>query len=296
MEHEKGVTSKGWIHDRMLLLAIAIFAIGATGYIGASKIFMLGSSWLDPVKEFFLLVSMIGVVSLGYELFLRKMVIEDYKIAIREVINPDALRLGVIGLFKDRTELKAKYGFPQIFTYISEAEHEIFICGPTLLVFATAFEENFEILKNKILQGVNVKLLLMNPKSKILELIRTELNMPDEQGKPSKLGDGYVSDLKTSILKLKGLQEKINNEEGDSKKGKLLIHTYDKIPSHSSISLDPDKPGGMIIADIGPYLGRGTPRPTMVVVNKEGGLYKYWQGMNDEMWKGSKILTHDDGE
>ena len=39
----------------------------------------------------------------------------------------------------------------------------------------------------------------------------------------------------------------------------------------------------MIIADIGPYLGRSTPRPSMVVVNKKDGMYEYWQEMNDRI-------------
>ena len=47
-------------------------------------------------------------------------------------------------------------------------------------------------------------------------------------------------------------------------------------------------PSGLIIADIGPYLGRSTPRPSMMVGNKKNGMYDYWQEMNDLMWEKSK--------
>jgi hypothetical protein len=235
---------------------------------------------LDPLKEFSLLISMIGVVSLGYELFLRELTFNEYKTALQEIVNPDAVRLGVVGLFKNRSELGQKYTFTNLFKNV---QHEIFIGGTSLLSISTASRD---ILKDKILQGVNVKLLLMDANSKIVELITKQ-----SRGKST-----FINEIKTSLLLLQKLQEDIEHEKSDSKKGRLLIHTYDTIPSHSFISLDPDEPGGMIIADIGPYLGRGTPRPTMVVVNKKDGLYEYWQEMNNQLWEESKVQTHDAGK
>jgi hypothetical protein len=73
-----------------------------------------------------------------------------------------------------------------------------------------------------------------------------------------------------------------------SGKGELRVHSYDSIPSHSFISIDAQSSSGMIIADIGPYLGRSTPRPSMQVVNKKNGMFCYWKEMNDIMWESSK--------
>ena len=85
---KKGVALKSWIRDRVIFLALIIFVAGAAMYIGSSKIFSPDSIWLHPVKEFSLLVSMIGVASLGYELFLRELTFSQYKDALEEIVNP----------------------------------------------------------------------------------------------------------------------------------------------------------------------------------------------------------------
>ncbi|OGW27451.1 MAG: hypothetical protein A3K09_05095 [Nitrospinae bacterium RIFCSPLOWO2_12_FULL_47_7] len=273
----KGLSIKHWIRERMLLLAIVIFAFGAVSYLSATKIFPHGSIWLDPVKEFSLLISMIGVVSLGYELFLRELTFNEYKTALQEIVNPDAVRLGIIGFYKDRSELGHTYTFNKLF---QKARREIFIGGTSLLSISTASRE---LLKDRVLSGINIKLLVMDPNSKVVELIT-------KQGRGKST---FVNEIKTSLLLLQKLQEDIEHETNIPNKGKFLIHTYDTIPSHSFISLDPNEPGGMIIADVGPYLGRSTPRPSMVVINKKDGLYEYWQEMNDTMWEESKFQAPD---
>lgn len=275
MKHELKV--KQWIRERMLLLAIVIFGIGAITYISASKIFSHGSIWLDPVKEFSLLISMIGVVSLGYELFLRELTFNEYKTALQEIVNPDAVRLGIVGIYKNRSELGHTYTFNKLF---QKAQRDIFIGGTSLLSISTASRD---LLKERVLSGINVKLLLMDPNSKVVELIT-------KQGRGKST---FVNEIKTSLLLLQKLQEDIEHETGFPQKGKFLIHSYETIPSHSFISLDPNEPGGVIIADVGPYLGRGTPRPSMVVINKKDGLYEYWQEMNDIMWEESKPQVQD---
>jgi len=107
----------------------------------------------------------------------------------------------------------------------------------------------------------------------------------------TKQGGGkhtFLNEIKTSLLLLQKVNDEIEEASGPSSKGKLTVHTYDTIPSHSFISVDSDDAGGVIIADIGPYLGRSTPRPSMMVVNKKNGMYCYWKEMNDLMWESSK--------
>ena len=40
--------------------------------------------------------------SLGCEFFLREMTIREYKDALEEIVNPDAVRLGIEGIYKTR--------------------------------------------------------------------------------------------------------------------------------------------------------------------------------------------------
>jgi len=270
-----GLNLRGWVRDRILFLAMGIFVVGATGYIGAGKILDGQSMWLHPVREFALLISLIGVISLGYEIFLRELTFNEYKEALQEIVNPDAVRLGIQGIYKNRSELAQATSFEVLFENVKE---EIFIGGSSLLSISTASRE---LIKNKVLNGITVRLLVMDPNSTVVELI-------------TRQGGGrhtFLNEIKTSLLLLQKLHQEIAIEELNSNvpnKGELIVHSYETIPSHSFISIDAESSSGIIIADIGPYLGHSTPRPSMQVINKKNGMFGYWKEMNGIMWKSSK--------
>ena len=270
-----GLNIRGWVRDRILFLAMGIFVVGATGYIGAGKILDGQSMWLHPVREFALLISLIGVISLGYEIFLRELTFNEYKEALQEIVNPDAVRLGIQGIYKNRSELAQATSFEVLFENVKE---EIFIGGSSLLSISTASRE---LIKNKVLNGITVRLLVMDPNSTVVELI-------------TRQGGGrhtFLNEIKTSLLLLQKLHQEIAIEELNSNvpnKGELIVHSYETIPSHSFISIDAESSSGIIIADIGPYLGHSTPRPSMQVINKKNGMFSYWKEMNGIMWKSSK--------
>ena len=270
-----GLNIRGWVRDRILFLAMGIFVVGAAGYIGAGKILDGQSMWLHPVREFALLISLIGVISLGYEIFLRELTFNEYKEALQEIVNPDAVRLGIQGIYKNRSELAQATSFEVLFEKVKE---EIFIGGSSLLSISTASRE---LIKNKVLNGITVRLLVMDPNSTVVELI-------------TRQGGGrhtFLNEIKTSLLLLQKLHQEIAIEELNSNvpnKGELIVHSYETIPSHSFISIDAESSSGIIIADIGPYLGHSTPRPSMQVINKKNGMFGYWKEMNGIMWKSSK--------
>ena len=263
---------KVWVRDRILFLAVVIFFVGGASYIGAGKFFDPQSEWLHPIKEFALLLSLVGVVSLGYELFLREMTFREYKDALEEIVNPDAVRLGIEGIFKNRSELGRSVSFESLF---KKVDKEVFIGGSSLLSIATS---SGELLKKNVLSGINIRLLLMDPNSYVVEIIT-------RQGKGNAT---FLNEIRTSLMLLQKVAHEIDNEPGYSNRGKLTVHTYGFIPSHSFISLDEGSTKGTIVTDFGPYLGRTTPRPSMVVVNKKDGLYDYWKEMGHIMWQESK--------
>lgn len=269
----KGPTLRMWIRDRVVFLALTIFVIGAASYILSAQYIPHDSIWLHPVKEFSLLIAMIGVASFGYELFLRELTFNEYKEALQEIVNPDAVRLGIQGIYKNRSELAGATSFEELFKKVN---HEIFIGGTSLLSISTASRD---LLREKVLSGINVKLLLMDPQSPVVDLISRQAN-----GKST-----FLNEIKTSILLLQKLQEEIESVQSPAK-GRFTVHTYRFIPSHSFIALDANEPGGIIVADIGPYLGRNFQRPSMVLINKKHGLYDHYRELNDIMWQESKPL------
>ncbi len=271
---------KSWVQDRIVFMAVLIFTIGGACYIAAGKIFSHESIWLHPFKEFSLLISMIGVVSFGYELFLRELTFNEYKDALREIVNPDAVRLGITGFYKNRSELGRAYSFEALF---QDVKKEIFIGGSSLLSIAT---NSRDLLHDKVMSGITIKLLLMDPNSPVVDLITRQAS-----GKAT-----FKNEIRTSLLLLQKLQDEIA-EVQNSKKGEFIVKTYDMIPSHSFIAVDSESPTGLILADIGPYLGRNLPRPSMAVTKKKNGMFDYWQEMNDLMWKEGKSVigeSHED--
>jgi len=276
----ENLSLKAWVRDRILFLALVIFFLGGSFYIGAGKFLDPQNEWLHPIKEFALLLSLVGVVSLGYELFLREMTFREYKDALEEIINPDAVRLGIEGIYKNRSELGRSVSFENLFRQVDK---ELFVGGSSLLSIATS---SAELLKKKVLRGVDVRLLLMDPSSHVVEIIT-------QQGKGRAT---FLNEIRTSLMLLQKISHEVDSEPGYPGRGKLTVHTYDCIPSHSFICLDEGSLNGKIVADIGPYLGRTTPRPSMVVVNKKDGIYDYWKSMGDLMWQESKFfdLSKDD--
>ncbi len=277
---QESFSIKVWVRDRILFLALIIFFFGGAFYISAGKFLGPESEWLHPIKEFSLLLSLIGVVSLGYELFLREMTFREYKDALEEIVNPDAVRLGIDGIYKNRSELGRSISFDSLFRQVDK---EIFVGGSSLLSIATS---SAELLKKKILGGIDVRLLLMDPSSNVVEVITRQ-----GRGKAT-----FLNEIRTSLMLLQKISHEIDSEPGYSDRGKLTVHTYDCIPSHSFICLDEGSLKGKIVADIGPYLGRTTPRPSMVVTNKKDGIYDYWKKMGELMWQESNFfdLSKDD--
>ena len=195
-----GLNIRGWVRDRILFLAMGIFVVGAAGYIGAGKIMDDQSMWQHPVREFALLISLIGVISLGYEIFLRELTFNEYKEALQEIVNPDAVRLGIQGIYKNRSELAQATSFEVLFENVKE---EIFIGGSSLLSISTASRE---LIKNKVLNGITVRLLVMDPNSTVVELI-------------TRQGGGrhtFLNEIKTSLLLLQKLHQEIAIEELNS--------------------------------------------------------------------------------
>ena len=236
---------RAWIRDRILFMAVMIFVTGAGLYMGAGKIIPHESIWLDPVKEFSLLISMIGVVSLGYELFLRELTFNEYKEALQEIVNPHAVRLGIQGIYKNRSELGQAFTFQNLF---KDVKREIFIGGTSLLSISTGSRE---LLRGKNPERYHRQTAGHRPRfGSRRDHHPADRRQCQHSGMKSKPPCSFCKNCRKRLKRT-----------DPSAKGKLQVHTYKTIPSHSFISVDVEgNSGGFMIADIGPYLGRNTIR------------------------------------
>ncbi len=108
---KSGPNIRRWVQDRIVFMAITIFVVGASIYMAADHFISPDNIWLHPIKEFSLLIALIGIVSFGYEVFLRDLTFRQYKQALQEILNPDAVRLGIEGIYKNRSELGSATSF-----------------------------------------------------------------------------------------------------------------------------------------------------------------------------------------
>lgn len=270
------INIKRWIKERIIFVSAVIFIIGVLFYVGAS--FFPHTIWLAPLKEFSTILSFVGIVSLLYELFLREFTFQEYKSALEEVINPDAVRLGIKAIFKNRGELSRALPPEKIFR---DAREEIYFGGSTLLSVSTAFRE---LLKEKILQGIKVRFLLLDPESEIVNLII-------QQQKTNQVT--FRNEIQTAIGLLKKLKKEIEEETGFPDKGSVDIHMSKMLPTHSFVAIDSHTPGGKIQADLFPYLGENLSRPSFYLHNKEDGLYQNILHMNEDIWGKSQPLPNE---
>ena len=87
---------------------------------------------------------------------------------MEEIVNPHAVRLGIQGIYKNRSELGQAHTFQKLF---KKVKHEIFIGGTSLLSISTGSRD---LLREKVMSGVNVKLLLMEPESGVVKRIMNQ--------------------------------------------------------------------------------------------------------------------------
>lgn len=275
----ESINIKRWIKERIIFVSLVIFVLGTAIFVGSS--FFPHTVWIAPLKEFAIILAFVGIVSLLYELFLREFTFQEYKEALEEVINPDAVRLGIKFIFKDRGELSRALPAEHLFR---DAREEIYFGGSTLLSVSTAFRE---LLKEKALEGVNIRLLLLDPSSEIVKLII-------KQQATKQIS--FQNEIQTAIILLKKLKQEIEAETGFKNKGSIDIHMTERIPTYSFVAVDSHLPGGKIQADLHPYLGENLSRPSFYLLNKEEGLFQHIRRMNEVNWTKSQPLPPEGGQ
>jgi len=118
---------------------------------------------------------------------------------------------------------------PKLLTFLSQAEQEIFVVGTTLHAIVGS---NREMIRDFVKGGITVRLLFLDPKSKLLGMLSDCL-----------VGD---SDYSKTIPPSLETACSVKRELADIEKNRLDIRTYDTIPFYTMLMLDPNTGNGVV--------------------------------------------------
>ncbi len=177
---------------------------------------------------------------------------------------------GLVAFYKTSTEI---IGF--IPKKIRSTKREIFFSGTN---FHITTVDNRTALLERLSQGVNVKYLVFNPYSPILETVARDFDQtPVELRSECMLGLTYLLELKNRWDKIKHL----------SKAGDLQIRMYNEFPRVRAYVFDPDNEHSECF--LIPYLHHinSTDLPAFQFKNSDDGVFNEYYNSMKELWKRS---------
>ena len=128
---------------------------------------------VQMLREFGLILCSIGLISVLYELLIRKQLMEDYNQILTGILNPDASRLGVKALFLDRDD-RANRG-RALDSLLRSTKEEMFCMGLGFYQFLP--DRRLELI-SRVREGCRFRFLIF------------DVNSPTAQTLDSSLGYG----------------------------------------------------------------------------------------------------------
>jgi hypothetical protein len=165
-----------------------------------------------------------------------------------------ALSTRAIRFYASRKDL------PELETRLLQAKREIGILGITLEYLSRQYAD---IIKQLLCKGVHMKFLTLNPNSELVG--RVEKAMAT-----TRVKEAIIASLETLCL--------IKQELGSIEKSRVEIRTFDLLPIHSIIVVDPNSDDANILVES--YLYNTDPRSRSIIIvskrDNEAVYMKYW--------------------
>ena len=174
--------------------------------------------------------------------------------------------MGLVNVYH-RRDLSKEYS-----ELLEKAEKQIDVLGLGLEHFR---EDNGEKLKNKALEGISIRLLVIKPNSKISSIRSYQEN--DLKGET----------IEIPLIKLKKYVDEVNKSIEHLKTGnKIQLKCYDAVPSTMIFRMDN-------IMFIGPYLHKISSRNTITYkIEGDTEIFKQYEKHFNDLWN-DKLCTTD---
>ena len=232
--------------------------------------------WHELLKDFGSVLCSIGVISLVYELLIRRQLIDDYHDELRSILNPDAKFLGISAIFANRTE-KMRRGY-LIESLIRSAKTEMVCIGLSLYQFV----EHGDLIKRKVLEdGCSFHFCIFDSESDTINALDRSLgrgvgSLPPYMARPTVRFTQLLAEIRAS----------------DVGEDKFSIRTYDFIPTFGIISIDRDYLDAKIIVELNGYDVEGSVCPGFELVRTPDGWFRFFYDQVNKFLSSGRLLSH----
>lgn len=202
---------------------------------------------------------------------------------IRDRLNREVLAKQIAELKKslpDQPSAMAFFHPMRDFDLHLKAATQIDLCGVSL---TNTISTQFPILRERIGSGINLRVLVIDPKSHAIEMTSERSMNPKDTMYYQRRLESAFSDL-TYLHKYAEDMKHTRNE--GPKVGSISVRMLSYAPSFGLTSLNAAKKDGVIIVEIYPHkLGFKTPPTFVLTPEKDKDWYTYFIGQFEQMWK-----------
>jgi hypothetical protein len=228
----------------------------------------------EVARDFGIVLCSIGLISILYELLIRRLLIADYNNALRELIDPDTKKLGVSALFRDREDktMRAR----SIDALLRAMRKEMICIG---LGFYQFLPEKRDLLLAKLKEGCSFRFLIFDTESKNAAAL-------DES-----LGDGDGSLLTFLRAQRSYFDDFIGRLPSYGiAESNFQVRLYDSVPTFGALQLDPAQPGGRMIIEFYGHRVEGAVCPG-AEVTEGSSWYTFYDRQMAALWGDGKVLS-----
>lgn len=269
--------------DKTLVLHYAVFVSIIVFLIGVILL-MISYELRQPsshptflseiLRDLGIVLCSIGLISLLYEVLIRRQLISDYNNALQDILDPDAKKLGVRALFRDREDKTARGR--SLDALLRATRKEMLCLG---LGFYQFLPEKRDLLLTKIREGCSFGFLIFDPKCRNAAAL-------DES-----LGYGNESLLNFLHAQQAYFIEFMSALAHEGLEGRLQVKTYDAVPTFGAIALDRSAPEGYLIVELYGAQVEGAICPGMELVPKGSAWYAFYDRQISEFWRVGRPLV-----
>ena|ERR1700688_4534181 len=228
----------------------------------------------EMARDLGIVLCSIGLISMLYELLIRRLLIADYNNALRELIDPDTRKLGVSALFRDRED-KTMRG-RSIDALLRSTRKEMICIG---LGFYQFLPEKRDLLLAKLKEGCSFRFLIFDTESKNAAALDQSLGDGDSSLLTFLRAQRSYFDDFLSKLHSYGIAE-----------SNFQVRLYDSIPTFGALQLDRALPGGRMVIEFYGHRVEGAVCPG-AEVTEGSSWYTFYDRQMTALWGDGKALS-----
>ena len=259
-----------------VLVSIIVFLLGVILLLMSYHVRELGAPptlLSEILRDLGIVLCSIGLISLLYELLIRRQLIADYNSALQDILDPDTKKLGIRALFRDRDDKTARGR--SLDALLRTTKRDMICLG---LGFYQFLPEKRELLLTKIKENCCFKFLIFNPHSR---------NAPalDES-----LGYGNGSLIRFLEAQQAYFFDFMNTLTQEQMADRFEVRAYDVVPTFGGLLVDSSDDSGFLMIELYGCRVEGAVCPGIELIPKNSYWYAFYERQISELWRGARPL------